>query len=349
MDRQLPVMPRSEQTSIAVRRGCTTRELEHHKLTLAARQLALHLRFLKRAANPKEVRTSKRQKGDASTNASVVNDDDADCFYDDTTAPPVTDANDGVSDEVGGDDTPAVDPRNDAATKKRVAEPLPGMALNERDTRRMTSCLARQMNFPSECNEVGQPNWRGGEGGTMSATMKLSTVSCSANTVCDVLRRTHDASMDGALDEFDAGDVTKSYEADVGDFEIMLAIRNLRDGRGCDLTLMVANELREACVPAKPLISRSSLRRHCKSWGLRCHRRQSRGTGDKNFESLWAQWTHVFDVQLQHQFNPDPNKKQIEEWPDVPLESVMFFDEHHRKCRIGKGDRPARLRAPLLC
>ena len=51
MDRQLPVMPRSEQTSIAVRRGHTTRELEHHKLTLTARKLALHLRLSKRAAN----------------------------------------------------------------------------------------------------------------------------------------------------------------------------------------------------------------------------------------------------------------------------------------------------------
>ena len=105
----------------------------------------------------------------------MANDNDADCFYDDTTAPPVTDANDGMPDEAGGDDTPAVDPRSDAATKKWVAEGLPGMALNQRGTRRMASCLARQTNFPSEHNEVGQPNWRGGEGGAMSAMMKLLT------------------------------------------------------------------------------------------------------------------------------------------------------------------------------
>jgi hypothetical protein len=117
--------------------------------------------------------------------------------------------------------------------------------------------------------------------------------------------------MNGALDEFDAGDITRSCKAAMEDFEIMLAIRDLRDGHGHDLTLMVANEPRDACVPAKPRVSRSTLRNCCKSLGLRCHRRQSRGTGDKNFESLWAQWTHAFDVQLQHQFNPDPNKKKL--------------------------------------
>ena len=36
-----------------------------------------------------------------------MNDVDTDCFCDDTTAPPATDANDGASDEAGGDDTPA--------------------------------------------------------------------------------------------------------------------------------------------------------------------------------------------------------------------------------------------------
>ena len=119
------------------------------------------------------------------------------------------------------------------------------------------------------------------------------------------------------------------------DFEIMLAIRNLRDGYGYDLTLMVANELRFASSPPKAEISETTLRRYCRSWGLLCHRRQSRGTGDKNFESLWAQWTYMFDVQLQHQFNPDPEKEKIDAWPDIPLESVIFFDEHHRECKIG--------------
>jgi hypothetical protein len=50
------------------------------------------------------------------------------------------------------------------------------------------------------------------------------------------------------------------------DFEIMLAIRNLRDGYGHDLTLMVANELRFACSPPKEEICNSTLRNYCKSW-----------------------------------------------------------------------------------
>lgn len=166
------------------------------------------------------------------------------------------------------------------------------MALKQRDTRRMVSHLARQMNFPSEHNERGQPNWRGGEGRTTSAMMKLLTASCSANTVHDALRRTHAAFMDGNLDGFDAGDAPKAQKPGMEDFEIMLAIRNLH---GCDLTAMVANELRDARVPAKPRVSRSTLRTCCKSWGLQCHRRQSRSRhwGQELRASVGAMDVHV--------------------------------------------------------
>jgi hypothetical protein len=45
----------------------------------------------------------------------------------------------------------------------------------------------------------------------------------------------------------------------------------------------------------------------------------------------------MFDVQLQHQFSVDPEKKTIDEWPGIPLESVIFFMNTTANARSGRG------------
>ena len=136
------------------------------------------------------------------------------------------------------------------------------MALNQADTRRLVSLMARQMQFPPEFDpKSGMPNWRGGKGGTIDAIKRLLNLRCSAQTIHDVLRRTHKAFMDSTLEDFDAGEqeAPRASGKSMEDYEIMLAIRNLRDGYGYDLTLMVANELRFACSPPKEEICNSTL------------------------------------------------------------------------------------------
>jgi hypothetical protein len=248
------------------------------KMKYSCRELAMVLRKLKRT-NEDGNRTSKRFTGKRQEAKEEVTVDDHCEFEDDTffDAPVSSDVRDVIpSDDEAEDDGLEMDVS--PTPKKRGLQEYRPMSLNQADTRGLISFMARQMNFPPEYDmQSGLPNWRGGKGGTIDAITKLLYISYSPNTVHPVLRRTHKALMDGALSDFDARErgVTKGREDAMEEYEIMLAIRNLRDGYGYDLTLMVANELRFAMTPPRPEISEPAMRRHCKSWGLKCHRRQS--------------------------------------------------------------------------
>jgi hypothetical protein len=285
--KQQPTHPCSMRTSSSYRNGYTNAEKIQLEMKLSVRELAQRLRQLKRA-NSEGDRFSKRVKGNRfSTRGQPLPGkqeggiEDARGNYFDCAGGT---HEDGLSDS--GSDTSDGEDGKDCSSvgKKRPADRLPSMALNEAEQRRMISYLARQMNFPPEFDpHTGLPNWRGGKGGTIAAITRLLDLRCDPDTVYYVLRRTYNAFMDCDLENFDAGEreVKTGRKVLMEDFEIMLAIRNLRDGCGFDLTLMVANELRFACDPPKPEICNSTLRNYCKSWGLNTHKRQSRGTGDK--------------------------------------------------------------------
>ena len=153
--KQQPTHPCSQRTSSAYRNGYTKAEEVRLAMKLSVRELAVKLRALKRA-NVEGGRFSKRKKGErTSTRGQQLSErQEADIedarghFFDE----PVPNITDGLSDSDSDSDSLGRKGGEDcsSAGKKRPADVLPSMALNEAETRRMVSYLARQMNFPPE-------------------------------------------------------------------------------------------------------------------------------------------------------------------------------------------------------
>jgi hypothetical protein len=52
---------------------------------------------------------------------------------------------------------------------------------------------------------------------------------------------------------------------------------------------------------------------------------------------LWAVFRHKLTLQLQEQLSDVEDSKRTPGWPKLGICQMSFIDEHHEKCRIGKG------------
>ena len=74
-------------------------------------------------------------------------------------------------------------------------------------------------------------------------------------------------------------------------------------------------------------------------WGALCHNRQTRKTGDRSLTSTWAMFRHRFALQVHEQCDPNfPDDKRTEGWFRIHRDGILFVDEHHEKCNMGKAN-----------
>jgi hypothetical protein len=120
---------------------------------------------------------------------------------------------------------------------------------------------------------------------------------------------------------------------------------------GLDIALAAINDLRKMkreghtdkdgtvlpLMPTHTPLGRSTVHAAVKSWGVVCHKRQTRKTGSRDALSLWAAFRHHFAIQLKEQFSDIPDSERTPGWQRLDKCQALFVDEHHEKCRIGKG------------
>ena len=203
--------------------------------------------------------------------------------------------------------------------------------------------------FPTQFHHDGDYCWAG-KSGTVAAIQSYLPFEVNARTIKATCTRTWEAWATGDIEDFDAGDMenkqSKGRKRILSDDEIQLALRYAREG-GLDVALAMVNGLREKKrlgyddVPPEPTrlpVVWSTVQAAVKSWGAQCHRRQSRKTGSRDEFSLWAIFRYHFAMQLQEQFSEIPDETRTEGWVGLNRCQVLFVDEHHEKCKIGKGN-----------
>ena len=124
------------------------------------------------------------------------------------------------------------------------------------------------------------------------------------------------------------------------DDEIQLALQCARVD-GLDIALAAVNDLRKmkrgGCAdkdgfvhPPQPMhvavVWETVHHAAVKSWGVVCHKRQTRKTGSRDALSLWAVFRHHFAIQLKEQFSDIPDSERTPEWQRLHKSQVLFVD-----------------------
>ena len=226
---------------------------------------------------------------------------------------------------------------NNGTEMTLAATPCP---IQRSKIRRIISHSYERMGCPPEWTRDGSFNQWKGKGGVIARLKSDLDISWKAEYVYGVLSKTRAHFTLGTLNTYDAGakETKRPRKRKLGDKEIQLGLKTVRDSLGLETALRRANDYRRAHL-GKEGVSYEFLRSSLLQWGAICHLRQTRKTGNRDPFSCWAVFRHQFALQLQHQFAPDFElRESVEGWGKLCRHGVLFTDEHHEKCMIGKAN-----------
>ena len=207
--------------------------------------------------------------------------------------------------------------------------------LNQRKKRQFVQLLYECLGIPPEFHHDGSFCWAGPKG-TVATVRSLLPFDIDTRAVTTVMRRTWEAWATGDIDIFDAGVMEHSGAGTtkrrgrkrmMTDDEIQLALQHARVD-GLDIARAAVNDLRKMKregytdkdgtifppIPTHTPVGWSTVHAAVKSWGVVCHKRQTRKTGSRDALSLWAVSRHHFAIQLKEQFSDIQDSERTPGW-----------------------------------
>jgi hypothetical protein len=329
LDKQLSSCGKEMEYNVGLRNSswCDTGKQQYKAWTWEARADKRKGRIRKSMLNPEvPTRRSPRTGIPSDCSAPLMTRNQVDALYEDFV-------------EGGESSTPS--PSGTLETPSQAAAAIsPAVKMERKKIKRWIQYTFEGMGMPSRLKGTGVDQWMG-KGGVVAAIIAHLDITMQAKHVVKVLERTYDAFLEGKLATFDAGVHTfKKKKLRMNDQEVQLALKCVRDNLGLDLTTKRVNTYRKRTRGANDKgVARETVRMSMERWGALCHNRQTRKTGDRSLTSTWAMFRHRFAIQVNEQCDPNiSDDARTEGWFRIHRDGILFVDEHHEKCNMGKAN-----------